>query len=150
MKTAFIILLTALIMGITGAQKAQASNESQFQYRFRLSVTNKDAGITGKIMFFHTMDLDYYTETFDPEECLNFSTVYTDYISKSHIYTEFHVTDDYNNHVYLMRITQESPTSSVLVEKQISSSQGYAYYFQPEINSPTDIVSVNIEFIKLW
>lgn len=145
MKTTFIILLTALIMGITGAQKAQASNESQYQYRFQLSVTNKDAGITGKVMFFHTMELDYHTETFGPEECLNFSTVYTDYISKSHIYTEFKTTD----HVYLMRITQQSPTSSVLVEKEIYSGQGYAYYFQPEINFPTDIVSVNIEFIKL-
>lgn len=149
MKTTFIILLTALIMGITGTQEAQASNESAYQYRFRLSVTNKDAGITGKIMFFHTMELDYYTEAFGSEECPDFSTVYTDYISGSSIYTEFNV-ESGNNHVYLMRITQQSPTSSVLVEKQISSSEGYAYYFLPLVNFPTDIVSVNIEFIKLW
>lgn len=145
MKTTFIILLTTLIMGITGAQNAQAEQP------LKITIIEKCQYVEGSIRI-NLTGSNFETHDFTAAPINNYEIFTTDYVPNSGIYMTFFA--PYVSGApswYNVKIYQDSP-SNILVNKGFSLSGGsWADYVEPKSTEFTgEQINLYVEVTALW
>ncbi len=149
MKTMFVILLTALMVGVTGVEKVKAADrEGQ---PLKITVIQKCQYVESEI-WISTVNQNYETYKFSADPVNNYAVFTRDYFPGSGIYMSFNA--PYVPGIpswFQIKVYQDDP-SNVLVNATISASGGmWGDYVIPK---PTQFegeqINLFIEVTVLW
>lgn len=129
MKTTFVFLLTALILGFTGLQKVQAAGtEGQ---PLKITVVEKCEYVEGGV-WISSVNQEYEIHEFTTAPMQNYAFFTKNYIPHSGIYMKFNSTYAPGRPEWFkVKVYQDTP-SNVLVEKSFSIGETWGDYVTPK------------------
>lgn len=147
MKTMFIIVLTALMVGVTGVEKTKAADRG---VPLKITVIEKCQYVKGGV-WISTVNEAYEIYEFTTDPISNYAVFTRDYISGSGIYMSF--VAPYVSGIpswFNIKIYQDTP-SNVLVNTSLSAGSTWGDYVIPKPTQFTgEQVNLFIEVTVLW